>query len=378
MNPRGRTVVVGGGILGTMHALWALELGFEVVHLERELTARGASVRNFGLIWVGGRARGPDLALALRARSLWEEIAGRVPGLRFRPAGSLTVAMDEAELGLMKQACEQDDAVARQWELLDGPSARSVNPELSPAVAGALYCRTDAIVEPRSATHTLRQHLAEQPDYVWLPGRAAVELGPGKVRADDGHWYEADHVFLCTGATFPGLVAQYVERPRTRAVRIQMLETAPYTGQLTTALADGDSMRYYPAFELPGRAGLEPQAEIAASTRAQLLLVQRADGCLTIGDTHDYQEPFPFDLEEDIYDYLLDRAASFLRRPVPPVRRRWAGVSSEMINKQDGLYWREELLPGVEIVSGPGSRGMTCSPAIAEASLAALMDSAGR
>jgi FAD dependent oxidoreductase TIGR03364 len=378
MSSRGRTVVVGAGILGTMHALWALELGLEVVHLDRELAARGASVRNFGLIWVGGRARGPELALALRARSLWEEIATRVVGLHFRPAGSLTVATSDAELGLMKQACELDDAGARQWELLDATTARDVNPELSPAVAGALYCRADAIVEPRSATRTLRDHLAEQPGYTWYPGRAAVELGPGKVRDDHGDWHEGDRVFVCTGATSPGLIAQYVDEPRTRPVRLQMLETAPYPGQLTTALADGDSMRYYPAFDLPARASLEPQAEVAAATGAQLLLVQRVGGCLTIGDTHHYDEPFPFDLEEDIYDYLLDKAASCLRCPLPPVRRRWAGVYSEMRQKSEGIYWREELLPRVEVVSGPGGRGMTCSPAIAEASLAAFMDSSSR
>jgi FAD dependent oxidoreductase TIGR03364 len=361
-----------------MHALWALELGFEVVHLERELAARGASVRNFGLVWVGGRARGPELALALRARLLWEEIAGRVAGLHFRPAGSLTLATSDAELGLMKQACDLDDAGARQWELLDGASAHEVNPELSPAVVGALYCRMDGIVEPRAATRAIRQHLFEQPGYTWCPQRAVVELAPGKVRDDHGQWYEADRVFLCTGATFPGLIAQYVDAPRTRPVRLQMLETAPYPGQLTTALADGDSMRYYPAFDLPGRELLKPQEEVAASARAQLLLVQRVDGCLTIGDTHDYDQPFPFDLEEDIYDYLLDQAASFLRRPLPRVQRRWAGVYSEVLRKETGLYWREEILPGVEVVSGPGGRGMTCSPAIAEASLAAFVDASKR
>jgi hypothetical protein len=46
-----------------------------------------------------------------------------------------------------------------------------------------------------------------------------------------------------------------------------------------------------------------------------------------------------------------------LRQPVPPVRRRWAGVYSEMVDKVRYLYWREEILPGVEIVSGPVGGG---------------------
>ncbi len=55
-----RVIVVGGGVLGTMHAVAARSRGFEVVHLEREPDARGATVRNFGLVWVSGRAAGPN------------------------------------------------------------------------------------------------------------------------------------------------------------------------------------------------------------------------------------------------------------------------------------------------------------------------------
>ena len=151
-----------------------------------------------------------------------------------------------------------------------------------------------------------------------------------------------------------------------------MLETAPYPGRVTTALADGDSMRYYPAFDLPGRRLLGPQDEIAARSHAQLLLAQRVDGGLTIGDTHDYDEPFPFDLDEAAYAHLLAKAAQVLRQPLPPVRRRWAGVYSEMLDKERYLYWREEIFPRIEVVNGPGGRGMTCSPAIAEASVKSL------
>ncbi len=87
-----RVVVVGGGVLGTMHALEACRRGWEVVHLEADAGPRRASVRNFGLVWVSGRAAGPELDLAVRARALWEQIAGDSPDVGFRPDGSLTVA----------------------------------------------------------------------------------------------------------------------------------------------------------------------------------------------------------------------------------------------------------------------------------------------
>ena len=204
--PSGSTVVVvGGGVIGTMHALLALDRGCSVVHIERELAARGASVRNFGLVWVGGRARGAELALAVRARELWEEIAGRLAGVHFRPVGSLTAAVSEAELAVMKEASLADDAAERQWELLDGPGAREANPELSDEVIGALYCGADAIVEPRTAVSSIREHLLRRRGYDWLPGRSVVELSDGAVRDDDGAWHRGDKVFICTGADAFGL-----------------------------------------------------------------------------------------------------------------------------------------------------------------------------
>jgi glycine/D-amino acid oxidase-like deaminating enzyme len=35
------------------------------------------------------------------------------------------------------------------------------------------------------------------------------------------------------------------------------------------------------------------------------------------------------------------------------------------------LYHRSQVAPGVVLVTGPGGRGMTCSPAIAEETFAA-------
>ena len=135
---------------------------------------------------------------------------------------------------------------------------------------------------------------------------------------------------LCPGAAHTGVAGRYLARGGVRRVRLQMMQTAPLAERITTSLADGDSLRYYPAYDLPGRGQLPPQAAAAERARAQLLLVQRADGGLTIGDTHEYAEPFGFDLDEDAYDHLRARAETLLGAPIPPVRRRWAGVYSEV------------------------------------------------
>lgn len=367
-------VIAGGGVLGTMHAVMARRRGFEVVQLEREAEARGASVRNFGLVWVSGRKAGPELSLALRARALWAELGAQVPGIGFRPAGSLTLAAGDAELALLKEAAALPDADRREFELLDPAAVRAVNPALRGEFAGGLFCRADAIVEPRQVLPALRGYLAGQSGYEWLPGREVTEIVPNAVRDHTGAWHQCDLVVLCPGAAHTGVAGRYLARGGVRRVRLQMMQTAPLAERITTALADGDSLRYYPAYDLPGRGQLPPQTAAAERARAQLLLVQRADGGLTIGDTHEYAEPFGFDLDEDAYDHLRVRAETLLGAPIPPVRRRWAGVYSEVTPKNPGdpavgghaLYHRAEVEPGVILVTGPGGRGMTCSPAIAE------------
>jgi FAD dependent oxidoreductase TIGR03364 len=358
-------------VLGVMHATVARQRGLDVIHLERERDARGASVRNFGLIWISGRSPGPELALAQRARTLWEELGEQVPEAGFRPHGSLTIAADEAELGLLKEAAALPDAAERGFELLDPAAARAANPALRGTFAGALLCRRDAIVEPRIVPAAFRNYLAGRgPGYTWLPGREAVELAAGAVRDHAGEWHRGDLVVLCPGAAHTGIagphLAGYPTAP-VRRVRLQMLQTAPFAPRLTTAVADGDSLRYYPAFDLPGRGQLGPQATAAAATAAQLLLVQRLDGSLTIGDTHEYAEPFAFDVDEAAYDHLRARAEQLLGCALPATRRRWAGVYSQVTTGE--LYHRSQVAPGVVLVTGPGGRGMTCSPAIAEETL---------
>jgi glycine/D-amino acid oxidase-like deaminating enzyme len=384
MGESGQIVIVGGGILGTMHAIMARRRGYSVIHLEREPEGRGASVRNFGLVWVSGRRAGPELALALRARELWEEIGALAPGAGFRPAGSMTIATSDAELAVMREAVCLPDAKQREFELLGADQVREVNPALRGEFLGGLYCRADGIVEPRLALPALRAHLtALGSGYEWLPGREAVELSDHGVRDQRGQWHWGDHVVLCTGASFTGLVGPHLVEsgalataPGTggfggtgstglRRVRLQMLQTLPFPGRVATSVADGDSLRYYPAYDVPALSSLPPQPPVAAANRAQLLLVQRLDGSLTIGDTHEYDEPFGFDVDEDAYDHLLARASALLGAEVPRVQRRWAGVYSE-VTGTSALYHRSTVAPGVVLVTGPGGRGMTCSPAIAE------------
>ncbi|MCX4974142.1 TIGR03364 family FAD-dependent oxidoreductase [Streptomyces sp. NBC_00620] len=365
-----RVIVVGAGVVGTLHAWHAVERGHEVVQIEREAEARGASLRNFGQIWVSGRAGGEELETALRARELWESIGARVPGIGFRANGSLTPVRGEHELAVAEAAVARPDAAARGYKLLTAGEALAVNPALRGTYDAALYCERDAAVEPRVAQLALREELLKSPRYTFLPGREVRDVvGEHAVRDDHGDVHHGDVVVLCTGAWLGGLVRELAgpELP-VRRVRLQMMQTEPLGEPLTTSVADADSFRYYPAYRGDALDLLnsgQPQAETAAAHRMQLLMVQRADGGLTIGDTHEYEHPFAFDTVEEPYEHLTGVVESFLGRPLPKIRRRWAGVYAQCTDTGRVVH-RQRVRDGVWLVTGPGGRGMTCSPAIAE------------
>ena len=94
-----RVVVVGGGVLGMMHAAAARHRGYQVVQLEREAGSRGATV------------------------------------------------------GCLPDACQ------RGYQFLDPAAVRAVNPALRGAFSCGLLCTRDAIVEPRRVPVAIRDYL---------------------------------------------------------------------------------------------------------------------------------------------------------------------------------------------------------------------------
>lgn len=362
-----RVTIIGGGILGTAHALEAVRRGHHVTQLEREPEARGATVRNFGLVWISGRAE-HELAAALRSRELWEGIGTTIPGVGFRPAGSLTLLRTPHEVAVAEQAVERADAAARGFELLEPDRARALNPALRGQFVAALHCSRDAAVESRQAMPAIREHLCSTGRYDFVSGTEARSVDGTTVRDDRGRLHDGDLVLVCPGAAHGGLTREIAGELPVRRVRLQMMQTDPLDEPLTTAIADGDSFRYYPGFAgsaLDALRDNEPQHETAAVGRMQLLCVQRLHGGLTIGDTHEYDEPFAFDVDDAPYDYLASRVEEFLGRPLPTVRRRWAGVYSQCVDPGQ-LVMRTQAAADVWVITGPGGRGMTLGPAIAE------------
>lgn len=167
----------------------------------------------------------------------------------------------------------------------------------------------------------MRDHMAASGRYTFIARTEARSVSGTAVLDDRGIWHQGDLVLVCAGAAHGGLVREIAGDLPIRRVRLQMMQTEPLDEPLTTAIADGDSFRYYPGFAGPALNSLkgnESQDTVADEHRMQLLCVQRQHGGLTIGDTHEYDEPFAFDVTEAPHAYLVDVVEEFLGRPFRP------------------------------------------------------------
>jgi FAD dependent oxidoreductase TIGR03364 len=362
-------VVVGGGVFGTMHALFALARGATVVHLERDLVPSGATVRNFGLVWVSGRAPGRELQLALRSRELWEDIAQDVPGVGFRANGSITLIENEKELEVAERAMVRGDAKEREFELLTRDEILERNPALRGEFNAGIYCGRDAAVESRAALGALRTYMENSRRYEFLAGHELAGVADHVAIDHRGVHYGGDQVVLCLGATLSGFGAELFENDPLRKVRLYMAETEPLGDTLTTSVANGDSFRYYPGFAEFAKDFLDAQPSPAADFAIQLLCQQRLHGGLTIGDTHEPEVPGLFETLDRPMD-IIERAARQVIGPaMPRIERRWSGVYHQLVDPTPNeIYFRKQVANGVSAVTGAGGRGMTLAPAIAEES----------
>src|SRR6185295_3710534 len=169
----------------------------------------------------------------------------------------------------------------RGFSLLETGQVRALNPALRGEYLAGLHCSFDAAVESRQALPAMREYMAATGRYAFLPRTEARAVDGQTVIDDRGHRHDGDLVLVCPGAAHGGLTRELAGDLPVRRVRLQMMQTEPLGEPLTTAIADGDSLRYYPGFAGTALDALrhnEPQDLVANEQRMQLLCVQRLHG----------------------------------------------------------------------------------------------------
>jgi FAD dependent oxidoreductase TIGR03364 len=358
-----RALVVGAGILGTLHAREALRRGWSVVHFDAEAEPHDATVRSPGALSPSWAVDGLELALSVESRRLWDDLAGEIPDLHLRPTGSIVVSLTDAESELLRYALDAGGATLRGWELLDSAAVLAHNPGLGPQVRAGLWSPLDATLEPRTMLPTLRAHLLGSGAYEFHGGWEVHEFDANSVTDTTGRVTRGDLVVLCLGSR-AALVSSMLSSPNLlRRSRLQMLQTEPVDLPLRTMVADVHTLARHNLLPPSMIETLSPADPRLGNYDLRFSCLQRTNGALVLGEARECEEPFDFDLAERPAAALLSRLSAMTSRPPPTVVRRWSGVLHECI---DGRLWhREDLDESVVAITGADQRGITLAPLIA-------------
>lgn len=168
-------VVVGAGVIGAAVARALAQDEARVLVVERHAPAAGTSSHCEGNVLVSDKGPGPELELALDARRRWEavardlaeELGPGVPDLELEAKGGLVVATTPDGADALLAFAQGQRAAGVVAEELDVPSARGLEPWLTPDLTAAISYPQDAQVQPTIATEALLASARRSGAQVW-------------------------------------------------------------------------------------------------------------------------------------------------------------------------------------------------------------------
>lgn len=368
--------VVGAGALGAFHALALARRGLRVLLLERNPFPREASVRNFGMVFPAV-APEPWLPLALHGVEIYEEL--RMAGLPIRTGGNLCLAETELEAAVLEEMAQLGPSRGIEGRLLTRDQAENFHPLVEPSyVRAALHLPLGFRVEPRQLFPPLIRYLAERYGVEYRPHTPVIGVestaGGIALRSSTGERFTAERAFVCQGSQIDLLFPQVWRREEVSYCKLLMLATIPHDDAVMPAsIASGLSIRRYPGFAIaPSWSVLRqaPADDELLERGIHILAVADAAGRIVLGDSHESSRTPPDDrIDAYTEELILAEARRILRLPTWEIAKRWYGV---YLTHPSRPVFEETIDERIHLISAIGGKGMTCSPGLAEQSVAAV------
>jgi FAD dependent oxidoreductase TIGR03364 len=366
-----RVGIVGAGIAGLAHAWSAAQRGHEVTVFERTPKASGASIRNFGMIWVIGQ---PDhmQSIAMDSRDRWIHAAQQA-GFWVSQCGSLHLAHHDDEWQVLSEYVAEHEQTQRaeHLQLLDRSETLSRTSGANPdGLRGSLWSDTECCVDPTSAVRSIPAWLHRQYQVEFHFSTAVTQVETGLIRTGDGKHHRFDRIVICSGDDFATLFPEVYHGIPIRPCKLHMMRTVeqPQGWRIGPHLAGGLTLRHYPNFKgCPTLGALQKRIAQESPNLDRLgihvMASQNHLGQVVLGDSHQYgDEVEPFDTC-DIDEYIMKELVKILYLPTWQLQARWHGVYAKYT---DGLVFEQVVAPGVVVFTGLGGNGMTLSFGLAE------------
>lgn len=361
-------IIVGGGIVGLATARALATRKYHVTLIERNARSVGASIRNFGMIWPIGQPDGKLYERALVSAQIWAEVCKEAVAWHDK-VGSMHVAYNRWEWDVL---CELAEVYRhRQYRLLSPDTViQHSNVVVKENLLGGLYSPHEIIVDPRHALKAIPDYLHEKYEVEFLWGKGVTEINYPSVFTDEEE-YQADEIYVCTGADFETLFPSFFSALPITKCKLQMMRLAAQPGneRIGPALCGGLSLIHYKSFAAAGslpalKEYFEKKYPDYLKWGIHVMVSQNRAGELTVGDSHEYGSTHdPFDkhlINHLILDYLKD----FARFKDETVIETWNGIYPKLTNSETELVLQPE--EGVTIINCLGGAGMTLSFGLCE------------
>lgn len=270
LSPPLHAVIVGGGVMGCAAAHELAGQGVEVTVLERSVPGAEASSAAAGILGaqVEAHAEGPLSELGWRSRELYPALVKELErssgiAVGYRHTGVLKVDYSAATVSRLARELAWQTAAGLPVERLSRRELRTIEPALSPELAGGVRFAEDASLDPRALLSALRV-AAERRGARFRSGcfvkRVALEQQRAiGVELDDGSLVRGSHVVLAAGSWTSLLSPSGEQAPRVVPARGQIVELRTSTPLIDAVVFGPDCY-----------------------------LVPRADGRLLIGSTLEF------------------------------------------------------------------------------------------
>jgi len=142
-------VVIGGGIIGAAITYYLAKQGIDVILVEKGGIASGTSSACDGCIFLQSKKPGILLKLAMESAKLYDSLSEELDSdIEYEKCGGMIVIETEKQISEMQKFVERQKKCGLDVELLDIKEALELEPNLSPNICGASYCKMDAHVNP--------------------------------------------------------------------------------------------------------------------------------------------------------------------------------------------------------------------------------------
>ncbi|MCH6235507.1 TIGR03364 family FAD-dependent oxidoreductase [Cognataquiflexum rubidum] len=362
-------IVIGSGIVGLAVTRALSNKGWKVTVIERNPKPVGASIRNFGMVWPVGQAQGATFDRAMRSRSIWLEMSKKAK-FWAEETGSLHLAYTDLENQVVEEYVAAMQGIKSAFHLNPAQTAEKSQAAIVNGLKGALWTEEEVIVDPREAIWQTAAYLESLENVAFEWNKAIIEINGNKVSSGNQTW-EADQVFVCSGADFETLYPEIFDATPITKCKLQMMRLAkqPENWRIGPPLCAGLSFIHYKGFHVaPSLAKLkkvyEEQYPDLLDLGIHVMVSQNGNGQLTIGDSHEYGRHLdPFD-REDINKKITDFLKTFSAFKDWTLESSWHGIYPKMTN--GATEFIHKVNPQVWIVNGMGGAGMTLSFGLGE------------